>query len=261
MTIITNARFPGSARRVDIAIKGGAIAAITPAGSRISATATGGAATGPDREGVRSCGELEWFDAYCKLDNAPGAAEETLELIRKAEAMPPAKAWSASATMRWRKTSTRGPAGSPRRLPARATLTIPLGQASIGMAHSPTASEDCAWRRACIPNGWRMRLKPAGRRASSCRQRWTGPCRRDEDDLGRLAEHPFAFCSMPYSDIFPDFYGTLSYAPDQIEAYFHVATCHGFAIACHAIGDEANTIVLNAAASTHAHGSIEHARC
>ena len=30
-------------------------------------------------------GELEWFDAYCKLDNAPGAAEETLELIRKAE--------------------------------------------------------------------------------------------------------------------------------------------------------------------------------
>ena len=54
MTIITNARFPGSARRVDIAIKGGAIAAITPAGSRISATATGGAATGPDREGVRS---------------------------------------------------------------------------------------------------------------------------------------------------------------------------------------------------------------
>lgn len=69
-----------------------------------------------------------------------------------------------------------------------------------------------------------------------------------------------AFCSMPYSDIFPDFYGTLSYAPDQIEAYFHVATCHGFAIACHAIGDEANTIVLNAAASTHAHGSIEHAQ-
>lgn len=56
MTIITNARFPGSARRVDIAIKGGAIAAITPAGSRISATATGGAATGPDRGGVRSCG-------------------------------------------------------------------------------------------------------------------------------------------------------------------------------------------------------------
>ena len=49
MTIITNARFPGSARCVDIAIKGGAIAAITPAGSRISVTATGGAATGPDR--------------------------------------------------------------------------------------------------------------------------------------------------------------------------------------------------------------------
>ena len=86
MTIITNARFPGSARRVDIAIKGGAIAAITPAGSRISATATGGAATGPDREGVRSCGRARMVRRYCKLDNAPGAAEETLELIRKAEA-------------------------------------------------------------------------------------------------------------------------------------------------------------------------------
>ena len=121
------------------------------------------------------------------------------------------------------------------------------------MAHSPTASEDCAWRRACIPNGWKTGVELPG-----------------SDGLGHVGAMKMisdgslntrsAFCSMPYSDIFPDFYGTLSYAPDQIEEYFHVATCHGFAIACHAIGDEANTIVLNAAASTHAHGSIEHAQ-
>ena len=39
-----------------------------------------------------------------------------------------------------------------------------------------------------------------------------------------------------------------------------LATEHGFDIACHAIGDEANTIALNAVAATHAHGSIEHAQ-
>ena len=206
-------------------------------------------------------GELEWFDAYCKLDNAPGAAEETLELIRKAEADATRKGVVGIRDYEMAENVDTWTAGSPRRLPARATLTIPLGQASIGMAHSPTASEDCAWRRACIPNGWRMRLKPAGRRASSC------PAAMDWGHVGAMKmisdgslNTRSAFCSMPYSDIFPDFYGTLSYAPDQIETYFHGATCHRFAIACHAIGDEANTIVLNAAASTHAHGSIEHAQ-
>lgn len=39
-----------------------------------------------------------------------------------------------------------------------------------------------------------------------------------------------------------------------------LATEHGFDIACHAIGDEANTIVLDCAERTHAHGSIEHAQ-
>ena len=65
-----------------------------------------------------------------------------------------------------------------------------------------------------------------------------------------------AYCSMPYSGIRPETYGTLSYAPEQIESYMRLAVEHGFDIACHAIGDEANTIVLDCAERTHAHGSI-----
>ena len=30
-------------------------------------------------------GELEWFDAYCKLDKGPGAADELMRLLRNAE--------------------------------------------------------------------------------------------------------------------------------------------------------------------------------
>ena len=69
-----------------------------------------------------------------------------------------------------------------------------------------------------------------------------------------------AYCSTPYSGITPETYGTLSYTPEQIESYMRLATEHGFDIACHAIGDEANTIVLDCAERTHAHGSIEHAQ-
>lgn len=53
-----------------------------------------------------------------------------------------------------------------------------------------------------------------------------------------------AYCSMPYSGIRPETYGTLSYAPEQIESYMRLAVEHGFDIACHAIGDEANTLCL-----------------
>ena len=69
-----------------------------------------------------------------------------------------------------------------------------------------------------------------------------------------------AYCSTPYSGITPPTYGVMSYSSQQIEDYMRLATEHGFDIACHAIGDEANTIVLNAAAATHAHGSVEHAQ-
>lgn len=69
-----------------------------------------------------------------------------------------------------------------------------------------------------------------------------------------------AYCSTPYSGIDPETFGTMSYTPEQIESYMFVAARHGFDIACHAIGDEANTIVLDCAERSKAHGSIEHAQ-
>ena len=206
-------------------------------------------------------GELEWFDAYCKLDNAPGAAEETLELIRKAEADATRKGVvgirdyeMAENVDTW---TRRFSAASPRPRDANdsawtgidwdGSFTHGIRGLRVEAGVYPERLEDA------IEAGWKTGVELPG-----------------SDGLGHVGTMKMisdgslntrsAFCSMPYSDIFPDFYGTLSYAPDQIETYFHVATCHGFAIACHAIGDEANTIVPNAAASTHAHGSIEHAQ-
>ena len=66
---------------------------------------------------------------------------------------------------------------------------------------------------------------------------------------------------MPYSGIRPETYGTLSYAPEQIESYMRLAVEHGFDIACHAIGDEANTIVLDCAERTHAHVPLSMPKC
>lgn len=91
MTIITNARFPGSARRVDIAIKGGAIAAITPAGSRISVTATGGAAPIIDADGRWAIPGLwdchthftQWAQTFGRLDLIGArSASEAMSILR-----------------------------------------------------------------------------------------------------------------------------------------------------------------------------------
>lgn len=91
MTIITNARFPGSARRVDIAIKGGAIAAITPAGSRISVTATGGAAPIIDADGRWAIPGLwdchthftQWAQTFGRLDLIGArSASEAMSMLR-----------------------------------------------------------------------------------------------------------------------------------------------------------------------------------
>lgn len=185
-------------------------------------------------------GELEWFDAYCKLDNAPGAAEETLELIRKAEADATRKGVvgirdyeMAENVDTW---TRRFSAASPRPRDANdsawtgidwdGSFTHGIRGLRVEAGVYPERLEDA------IEAGWKTGVELPG-----------------SDGLGHVGAMKMisdgslntrsAFCSMPYSDIFPDFYGTLSYAPDQIETYFHGATCHRFAIACHAIGDEA----------------------
>ncbi|KAB7789636.1 amidohydrolase [Bifidobacterium leontopitheci] len=208
-------------------------------------------------------GELDWFDAYCKLDNAPGAADETLRMIRLAEA----------------DAARKGVVGIRDYEMTDDNLGIWMKR-FVTCAPQPDDFEtNPAWHgidwEESFAHGIRGLRVDAGvypeQLQTMINSHWhTGMKLPGSDGLGRVGAMKMiadgslntrsAYCSAPYTDIFPDSYGTLSYTPDQIEAYFHLATRHGFDIACHAIGDEANTIVLNAAEATRAHGSIEHAQ-
>ena len=182
-------------------------------------------------------GELEWFDAYCRLDNAPGAAEESLRLLRRAEQDAAAKG-------------------------------------VVGIRDYEMAENIDSWMRrfALGIDGLRVEagVYPERLQAAIDAGWHTGSELPGSHGLGRVGAMKLisdgslntrsAYCSTPYSGIEPPTYGTLSYSPEQIEGYMRLATEHDFSIACHAIGDEANTIVLNAAAATGAHGSIEHAQ-
>ncbi|PJM75940.1 amidohydrolase [Bifidobacterium simiarum] len=69
-----------------------------------------------------------------------------------------------------------------------------------------------------------------------------------------------AYCSHDYTGITPPTRGTLSYSPDEIARYMGLAHANGFDVACHAIGDEANHIVLDAFEHSGATGAVEHAQ-
>ncbi|PLS24029.1 amidohydrolase [Bifidobacterium imperatoris] len=182
-------------------------------------------------------GELEWFDAYTQFDKAPGAAEETDRLLREAE----------------RDAASKGIVGIRDYEMAEnidtwiARFAAGINTLRVDAGVYPERLQDA------INAGWR-----------------TGKPLPGSNGLGRVGAMKLisdgslntrsAYCSTPYSGIEPQTYGTLSYTPQQIEDYMRLATEHDFDIACHAIGDEANTIVLNAAEATHAHGSIEHAQ-
>lgn len=154
-------------------------------------------------------GELEWFDAYCKLDNAPGAAEETLELIRKAEADVARKGVvgirdyeMAENVDTW---TCRFSAASPRPRDANdsawtgidwdGSFTHGIRGLRVEAGVYPERLEDA------IEAGWKTGVELPG-----------------SDGLGHVGAMKMisdgslntrsAFCSMPYSDIFPDFYGS-----------------------------------------------------
>lgn len=182
-------------------------------------------------------GELEWFNAYTQFDSAPGAAEETDRLLREAE----------------QDAASKGVVGI-RDYEMAENIDTWISRFAMGINSLRVDAGVYPERlQAAIDDGWH-----------------TGDPLPGSNGLGRVGAMKLisdgslntrsAFCSTPYSGIEPPTYGTLSYAPHQIEDYMRLATEHGFAIACHAIGDEANTIVLNAAEATHAHGSIEHAQ-
>lgn len=182
-------------------------------------------------------GELEWFDAYTQFDKAPGATEETDRLLREAEKDAARKGVVGVRDYEM--------AENVRTWEARFKAGVDGLRVSAGIY--PERMEEA------IAAGWR-----------------TGDELPGSHGLGRVGAMKLisdgslntrsAYCSTPYSGIEPATCGTLSYSPEQIETYMRLATGHGFAIACHAIGDEANTIVLDAAERTGAHGSIEHAQ-
>ena len=105
-------------------------------------------------------GELEWFDAYCKLDKGPGAADELMRLLRNAE-------------------------------------QDAAGKGVVGVRDYEMAENIDTWidRFKQGLDGLRIeagvypeRLLAYRRRTS--RKPWLGPCRCDEDDFRRLAQHP-----------------------------------------------------------------------
>ena len=182
-------------------------------------------------------GELEWFDAYCRLDDAPGAAEELDRLLREAE-------------------------------------HDAAGKGVVGIRDYEMAENINTWigRFANGINGLRVQAGVYPERLhQAIDDGWhTGDELPGSNGLGHVGAMKLisdgslntrsAYCSTPYSGIEPETFGTMSYTPEQIESYMFVAAKHSFDIACHAIGDEANTIVLDCAERTGARGSIEHAQ-
>lgn len=182
-------------------------------------------------------GELEWFDAYCKLDKGPGAANELMHLLRNAE----------------HDAASKGVVGV-RDYEMAENIDTWISRFSQGLDALRVEAGIYPERlRQAIDDGWHTGDELPGSHGLG----HVGAMKMISD--GSLNTRS-AYCSMPYSGIRPETYGTLSYAPEQIESYMRLAVEHGFDIACHAIGDEANTIVLDCAERTHAHGSIEHAQ-
>ena len=182
-------------------------------------------------------GEQEWFRAYCEFDRAPGAAEETDRLLRAAEADAARKG---VVGIRDYEMAENIDSWTRRFAAGIDWLRVDAG----------TYPERLA---AAIDAGWRGGMALPGSRGLGR----VGAMKLIAD--GSLNTRS-AYCSTPYSGVTPPTCGVMSYTPEQIEDSMRLATDHGFAIACHAIGDEANTIVLDAAERTHAHGSIEHAQ-
>lgn len=182
-------------------------------------------------------GELEWFDAYDKLSAGPDAQAELSKLLRNAEL----------------DAARKGVVGI-RDYEMAENINTWISRFEQGLDCLRVQAGVYPERlRQAIDDGWH-----------------TGDELPGSHGLGRVGAMKMisdgslntrsAYCSTPYSGITPETFGTLSYTPEQIESYMRLATEHGFDIACHAIGDEANTIVLDCAERTHAHGSVEHAQ-
>ncbi|MBT1178070.1 amidohydrolase [Bifidobacterium callimiconis] len=180
-------------------------------------------------------GELEWFDAYCRLDDANGA--EQLRMIRAAERDAASK--GVVGICDYEMADTIG------QWTARFAAGLDLLRVRAGIY--PERIEQA------VADGWRGGAEIPGSHGLA-----------HATTLKLISDGSLntrsAYCSQPYSNIMPETHGVLSYSPEQIEHYMTVAKDNGFDVACHAIGDAANAVVLDAFASTGARGAIEHAQ-
>ncbi len=69
-----------------------------------------------------------------------------------------------------------------------------------------------------------------------------------------------AHCVEPYLAVESEEYGAMNFPPEEIEALLTKAHAAGFWLAVHAIGDEANRIILDIMERHHLTGRIEHAQ-
>nr|WP_101615849.1 amidohydrolase [Bifidobacterium margollesii] len=180
-------------------------------------------------------GELEWFDAYAKLDDASGA--EQLRLIETAE----------------RDAASKGVVGI-----CDYEMADTIGQWTARFAHGI----DLLRVRVGMYPEYLERAVEAHRHGGDEIPHSHGLARITTLKLisdGSLNTRS-AYCSHPYTGIVPPTRGTMSYKPEEIERYMKLASDNGFDVACHAIGDEANSIVLDAFEHTGAAGAVEHAQ-
>lgn len=141
-------------------------------------------------------GELEWFDAYCKLDKGPGAADELMRLLRNAEQDAAGKGVvgvrdyeMAENIDTWIDRFKQGLDG----------LRIEAGVYPERLQQA-------------IDDGWHTGDELPGSHGLG----HVGAMKMISD--GSLNTRS-AYCSTPYSGITPETYGTLSYTPEQIESY------------------------------------------
>lgn len=180
-------------------------------------------------------GELEWFDAYCKLDDANG--KEQRRLVKAAEKDAASKGVvgicdyeMADTIAQWTSRFEHG-----------------INRLRVRVGVYPERLESV------IEEGWHGGDEIPG---SNGLAKVTTLKLISDGSLNTRS----AYCSRPYSGVNPPTRGVLSYTPDEIERYMTLAHEHGFDVACHAIGDEANSVVLDAFEHTGATGAIEHAQ-
>ena len=137
-------------------------------------------------------GELEWFDAYCKLDKGPGAADELMRLLRNAEQDAAGKGVvgvrdyeMAENIDTWIDRFKQGLDG----------LRIEAGVYPERLQQA-------------IDDGWHTGDELPGSHGLG----HVGAMKMISD--GSLNTRS-AYCSTPYSGITPETYGTLSYAPSK----------------------------------------------